>query len=314
MAPHGSASYPAAAGTKRRGMSGRSSRALIVLLVVVIISVTGAAGSAVAGQHPGAVRTRVLRLTDYSRLAHFRDGTVRARVLITHVLYPSSGRPPYPLVVFAHGFALSPGIYAPLLEAWARAGYVVAAPEFPVEGQDAPGGPDQRDLPNEPGDLSFLVSQLTSRANPLRPLIDLRRIAVAGHSDGGIAALAAAYDRRARDRRIGAALILSGAAPPGFEPVGRGTPPVLAVQGTADTVNAPSTTAAYFERLNRPKFLLWLLGAPHLQPYSSSDDRWAPYVARTTTAFLDYYLRAGSLSDLISAGSHAGAARLEEHP
>jgi len=294
-------------------MSRRSLRAFIALLVVIVTSVTGAAGSAGAAQRPGAVRTRVLRLIDHSRLAHFRNGTEGPRTLVTYVRYPSSGRPPYPLVVFVHGFALSPGDYASLLEAWARAGYVVAAPEFPVEGQDAPGGPDQSDLPNESGDLSFLISQLTSRGNPLRPLIDPRRIAVAGHSDGGVAALTAAYDRRDRDSRIGAALILSGAASPGFEPVGRGAPPILAVQGTADTVNAPSTTAAYFERLNRPRFLLWLLGAPHLPPYSSKD-QWAPFVARATTAFLDRYLRAGSLAALISAGNHAGVARMEAHP
>ncbi len=307
------ASYPTAAGAKGPGRSGPSSGAFIGLLVVIVTFVTVTAGSAGAGQHPLAVRTRVLHLIDHSRLAHFRDGTVRARSLVTYVRYPSSGRPPYPLVVFAHGFALAPDDYAPLLEAWARAGYVVAAPEFPVERQNAPGGPDQSDLPNEPGDLGFLISQLTSRGSPLRPLIDPRRVAVAGHSDGGIAVLTAAYDRRERDIRIGAALVLSGAAPPGFEPVGRGAPPVLAVQGTADTVNAPSTTATYFERLRRPRFLLWLLGAPHLAPYSSQN-RWTPSLVRATTAFLDRYLRAGSLAALVSAGNHVGAARMEAHP
>src|SRR6476469_7805203 len=72
---------------------------------------------------------------------------------------PTAGGP-HPLIVFAHGFALTPGTYSRLLRAWTRAGYVVAAPVFPLEDANAPGGPDESDLINEPQDVSVVISRL----------------------------------------------------------------------------------------------------------------------------------------------------------
>ncbi len=194
-----------------------------------------------------------------------------------------------------------------------EAGYVVAAPVFPVESANAPGGPDESDLVNEPGDLSFVISQLTAPTDPLRRLINVKRIAVAGQSDGAEAALSAAYDRRYRDRRIDAAIVMSGGALPGFSSPPPGAPPLLAVQGTADPLNAPSTTTSYFGLMQRPKFLLWLVGATHLEPYTTTD-RWASVVDRATTSFLDHYLDGTPLRSLIAAGTRAGVARMTSDP
>jgi len=259
------------------------------------------------------VRVRVLRLVDRTRLARFQDGTSGPRVLVTYVRYPSCGRAPFPLVVFAHGFALTPGTYARLLDAWARAGYVVAAPAFPVENADARGGPDRADLPNEPGDISFVVSRLAAAAGPLRGLVDASEVAVAGHSDGGIAALEAAYDARYRDPRIDAAVVMSGASLPGFTRAAPGSPPLLAVQGTRDPFNSAGTTAAYFALMHRPKFLLWLLGAGHRPPYTT-DLRYERVVARAATAFLDRYLKGRPLRRLLVAGTVPGVTRLTADP
>src|SRR5579864_8232198 len=111
------------------------SRAAIVVGMCAVVLV----GQAVAAAKP---RVEVLRFVDRARFAHYRTGAVVSRVLTTYVRYPTAGRPPYPLVVFGHGFAVTPGLYATLLDAWARAGFVVAAPLFPVENANAPGGPD----------------------------------------------------------------------------------------------------------------------------------------------------------------------------
>ena len=286
---------------RRFGLRG----ALLLLVISAGISSTGAVGASTAP----FVRVRVVHLVDHSRRAHFRDGTSAPRRLPTYVRYPTRGHAPFPLIVFAHGFALRPSVYARLLDAWARAGYMVAAPVFPVERPSAPGGPDQSDLLNEPADMTFVVSRLTSPAGPLRGLVDTKRIVLAGHSDGAVAALAAAYDRRFRESRIDAAMILSGAAPPGFTSAPAGSPPLLAVQGTLDPINAPSVTADYYRLMRRPKFMLSLLGASHLPPYTT-DDRWAVVVERATTAFLDHYLRGVPLRRLIAAAGKAGVARL----
>lgn len=281
-------------------------------VALVALAAAGAAAAAVASSHR-PVQLRVLRLVDHSRRAYFRNGTSGPRVLVTYVRYPADGRGPFPLVVFGHGFALTPQNYTLLLDTWARAGFVVAAPVFPVENANAPGGPDERDLTNQAGDLSFVITSLTGPRSQLRGLIDPKKIAVAGQSDGAETALSAAYDRRYRDRRIDAALILSGGALPGFEPPPPGAPPLLAVQGTRDPINVPATTTAYYRLMRRPRFLLWLIGATHLPPYTT-DDRWAAVVDRTTTAFLDHYLRGAALRPLIAAGTQSGVARITSSP
>ena len=221
------------------------------------------------------------------------------------------------MLVFGHGFALTPARYAHLLQAWAEAGYVVAAPVFPLGNADAPGGPSEADIINQPQDMSFVISRLLALGTRMHGVlfgkIDASRIAVAGHSDGAETALAVAYDRRFRDPRIGAAIVMSGAALPGMGPFPRGGPPLLAVQGTADTTNAPATSAGFFRLARRPKFLLWLLGASHLPPYTVQQPQLG-IVERATTAFLDHYLRDRPLRALDLAARRPGLTELIAAP
>jgi dienelactone hydrolase len=257
-------------------------------------------------------RVRLFRFVDRSRTIRLPSGRRVPRSLETVVRFPAAGGA-YPLIVFGHGYALTPASYAPLLQAWTQAGYVVAAPVFPLENAAAPGGPDESDLVNQPEDLSFVIARLLAldaRTNgALYRKIDASRIAVAGHSDGAETALAVAYDRRFRNPRVGAAIVLSGAALPGMGPFPRRGPPLLAVQGTADTINAPATSAAFFRLARRPKFLLWLLGASHLPPYTDQQPQLG-IVEHATTAFLDHYLKGRSLRALGESARRPGIARL----
>jgi predicted dienelactone hydrolase len=252
-------------------------------------------------QAPFAVGLRLVRLVDRSR----------ARTLLTYVRYPAlgtvsandvAGAPaafaggPYPLIVFAHGFDLVPATYTQLLRSWARAGYVVAAPVLPFTNANAPGGPTQADLPNQPQDLRVVTSRLLASSaapdGPFAGLIDARTIAVGGHSDGGDTVLAVAYGRRTRDPRVRAAVVLSGAELQGLDTLTfpRGSPPLLAVQGTADTTNSPASTLGFFDLVQRPKYLLSLLGATHVPPYSNEQPQLG-IVERATIGFLDEYLK-----------------------
>jgi fermentation-respiration switch protein FrsA (DUF1100 family) len=283
-----------------------------------------------------AVGLRVLRLTDRGRTIRLGRGRSEPRTLVTYVRYPALGAPgqldvpnaapasaegPYPLIVFAHGFAVTPQLYARLLQGWTRAGFVVAAPVFPLSNGDAPGGPDEADVINQPADISFVISRLLALNRPgadaLSGLIDPKQIAAAGHSDGAETQLAVAYSRRFRDPRVGAAVILSGAEMSGIGGYSftDGRPPLLAVQGTADRFNEPAYTNAYFDQAQRPKFLLRLLGAGHLAPYTSEQPQRA-IVERVTIAFLDRYLKhePGTLKSLRTLGNVHGTSALVADP
>src|SRR3989442_5659978 len=102
-----------------------------ILLLAVLVAAWAAVAVVASPQAP--VQLRVLRLVDHSRRAHFRNRTSGPRVLVTYVPSPTRGHAPLPLIVFAHGFALTPQIYARLLDTCTRAGDVVAAPLFPVQ-------------------------------------------------------------------------------------------------------------------------------------------------------------------------------------
>lgn len=333
---------------------------LALAIAAVALSVTMATGGSGARSHRGAgaaqhkstetrpsssaksppssfaVGLRILRLVDTSRTIQLPNGTSEPRTLVTEVRYPALGAPdrtdlldapaaradgPFPLIVFGHGFAVTPALYARLLQSWARAGYVVAAPVFPLENANAPGGPDESDLTNQPADMRFVISSMLAASSAgseaFAGLLDPTRIAVAGQSDGGDTALAVAYDPRFRDPRVSAAVILSGAEIPGagaftFPP---GGPPLLAAQGTADTVNPPSATNEYFTAAQRPKYLLNLIGAEHLPPYSTQQPQLA-IVERVTIAFLDGYLKhtPGALARLASLGRVPGTASVLAEP
>ena len=281
-------------------------------LMVAVIGVrpTAASGSPVV--------SRVLHFVDGSRSIRLPDGRAVARPVTTYVRYPGFGSGPWPLIVFGHGYAATPGIYAHLLHAWAVAGYVVAAPLFPLGNAHAPGGPDESDIVNQPRDMSFVISQLLAASGasggPMHGLIDPARVAVAGQSDGGETAFALAYDKGFRDPRVDAAVILSGAQLPGvpfrFAPA---SPPLLAVQGTADATNRPRYTYSFFDAAPRPKFLLRLPGAGHLPPYTTKEPQLG-VVERVTTAFLDRYLKDGAIDQITEAADAPGVATLLEEP
>jgi dienelactone hydrolase len=282
-----------------------------------------------------AVGEQTDTFVDNSRRIRLPGGRLVARRLVTIVRYPALGPAtasdqrnapadraagPFGLVVFGHGFAVTPETYAPLLRAWTRAGFVVAAPVFPLTNAHAPGGPDEADIINQPRDLRFVISRLLAlsahRGSALWKLIDPRRVAVSGHSDGGETALAAAYAPGYRDRGVRAAVILSGAELPRISPFsfpGR-SPPLLATQGTADTTNRPYCTSRFFTLTPRPKFLLKLLGAGHLSPYTTQPQ--LGIVERASIAFLQRYLDGDdqALARLRRAARVRGVAVLDARP
>jgi dienelactone hydrolase len=275
---------------------------------------------------------RVVTFTDHNRTVTLPGKGPGPRTLVTLIRYPAQGAashvdvpgaPPvrgasFPLIVFGHGYTVTPSIYSALLQAWARAGYVVAAPIFPLENGDAPGGPNENDLINQPRDMSFVITRMLALTRAptgfLSGLIAPREIAVSGQSDGGETALAVADNVHYLDRRIHATVILSGAKIPGVSGFDfpAPAPPLLATQGTADTINPPSFTSAFFDVAPFPKYLLTLFGAGHIGPYTDGQPQLG-IVERVTTAFLDIYLKGtpGARGRMFTGGNVAGLSALQ---
>ena len=105
---------------------------------------------------------------------------------------PAAGGP-FPVIVFAHGYAVMPDTYRSLLDAWVRAGFVVVSPVFPVTNyyewiRQGGGGSPEGDVGYQPYDVAFVVGRLFALSSEpgsfLDGLVDLQRLGLAGQSDG----------------------------------------------------------------------------------------------------------------------------------
>ena len=222
---------------------------------------------------------------DHSRSTPAHDGEpgFPSRTLVTSIWYPAAVRPsaspkanaapdtadgPYPLIVFSHGLGTLPRQYESLLSTWAAAGFVVAAPKFPLTSFGTPGGVDTADVYNQPGDVSFVISVMllasAAHSGPLSGLISPNEVGIAGHSEGAITTLGF-FNTCCRDPRVKAAAVFSGdpEAYPGGHYVFDGQPPMLVVHGTKDGFLPYGQMVSVFNQQKGPKVLLSLLGANH---------------------------------------------------
>jgi len=250
------------------------------------------------------------------------NGGADQRAISTTIYYPTTIAPspenpkprvatgPWPLIVFAHGYAIDAAAYAQLLEDLAAGGYVVAAPDFPGTSTAYPGGAVRSDSLQQPGDISFVIDQmLAASATPglFFGAIDPNAVGDSGQSDGGVTAAAAAFNTCCIDPRIKASVVLTGGSfgfdgqwfPPG-------TPPVMFVHATADEVNPYSASTSMFAQAQSPKYLLTVDGGSHLEVYV--DPPWEPQIAAAMIAFFDLYLKgdAAAADRLATAGNAPG--------
>lgn len=121
---------------------------------------------------------------------------------------------PYPLIIYSHGFTSTHEGGAYLAQQLASLGYVVAAADYPLTNFAAPGGPNAKDVVNQPADVSFLIDSLlensATQGHTLAGLIDENRIGATGISLGGLTTTLVSFHPEMRDPRIGAALSIAG--------------------------------------------------------------------------------------------------------
>lgn len=229
-----------------------------------------------------AVTMEQLTIVDTSRPL-ISDGQVLANEisLPTDVWLPSApGR--YPLVVFVHGYDVGPMTYERFCSTLASAGYLVAAPSFPLEDPSRGYGLNRDDLPNEPTDVSFVIT--TVEQGPLAARVVPGAVAVVGHSDGADVALMIGYQAGKVDPRVRA--VVADAPDPMTGPIAASSVPLLLMQGNADTTVPYQSSQTVFAQVGAPRYYLTLLGANHFPPIGGSSP-WTPTLDAAVADFLD---------------------------
>ncbi|MEI7623985.1 MAG: hypothetical protein WCJ88_10555 [Actinomycetes bacterium] len=242
----------------------------------------------VTPENPSAVGVTVMTFTDLTRTTPARGDreALTTRPLTVVVRYPTAGMPseeefadapayvPAPLVLFAHGYDISTERYASLLHDIAAAGFVVAAPEFPMSSTVYDGAPDEGDIPDQARDLSFLISAMTGPESPpqLSKMMLAGPVGVIGHSDGAVTALLASFAPRYADSRIGAVVAVSG----DFDTFGgawftTNDPPLLAIHGEYDEINPFASSELLVENDPGEAMLVGVMGASHLGAVTDPD-------------------------------------------
>ena len=245
---------------------------------------------------PFPVVDETLALVDPSRVTPARGLVPEhpGRELITVIRRPIGPPGPLPLIVFAHGWNSNPTVYEPLIDAWAEAGYLVAAPTFPDSTNTLP-GPPTTSYTEQARDISFVITALLSgRAGP----VDSTRIAVAGHSDGGTDVALLALNPAYTDPRVRAYLSLSGEIPPDVPGPWNATPTgaLLVAVGTNDEYGLlPKSTQVFDAADITAKVRLTVEGGDHLGTFIGSAPQ-SVSVRAETVRFLDTALQSGGAS------------------
>jgi dienelactone hydrolase len=275
----------------------------------VTTTTPGPAPLAVDGRY--AVGTHRTTYVDTSRTTSANGSFPGAdnRTLPTAFWYPATGSPggdaqpdaapardhgKFPLVLFAHGYDVTPSFYEPMLEAWAAAGYVVAAPTFPIL-SGIPGGASHVDYEKTFADASFVITSILASASsdPVAAVVDPARIAAAGHSDGEAIAFALGYLACCRDQRVSAVIPMAGDLSRVNNAHVRDTgTPILHIMETNDEYD-PYVPSIEWDRENLtvPRWMLTLVDASHVPPYTRPGNPYFEVVTTTTIDFLDGTLK-----------------------
>ncbi len=297
---------------ERAGTQGRDARALLVV-ALAILSSCGEVSSPVVSRTraellergPFAVGVAQTTFVDTSRPTRASgnySGSSERRLdcwiwypldppadgvaSIQKIAAPSRGGP-FPLVMLSHGLSSPPNVQTYLTGHLASHGYVVVAPTFPLTSLASHTGVafDIRDLPNQPGDVSFILDRMIAigrgdEATPvgfpdLRDILDIETVAAAGLSFGAFTTHLLSFENTLRDERLDAAVLYAvgdmtrlpegmgapGAPAPSFTPV---SAPSLYFSGSRDLLTTPEGSLATWSTVRSPSWHAEIVGGTHL--------------------------------------------------
>lgn len=248
----------------------------------------------VLGKGDGTFEVRYESFVDTSR----HTGSVPNRVLETDVYVPG-GDGPFPLVVHAHGFDGSTAKFSNLLGAWAAAGYVVVAPNFPLTNDGvADADKDLGDYLNQPADVRFALDSvlaMNETGGELEGLISTEHMGISGLSLGGATTYPTLFHPCCADDRYRSAILMSALELP-FEPgeydyAGARPFPVLAFAGTSDDAIPYELQQSIINGLPGPTWSVTLIDGEHATPFENPESPFDELVVASTIDFWDMTLR-----------------------
>jgi dienelactone hydrolase len=223
---------------------------------------------------------------DTSRPTVLSTGPLPSRTLVT-AIYRPNGDGQFPLIVFAHGYVGHPEKFTKLFSAWADAGFVVAAPAFPLTNDHAP-ELNLSDVRQQPADMSFVLDNVLAldkqRGSRLFHAIDHRRIGAGGLSLGGLTTYWLAYGACCRDQRIDAVVVLDGVR---SDATLDGHVPLLIAHSDTDPVIPYSSARDAFAAASPPAWLVTLHGASHASEWEDTVTPYDHIAEQITTDFWD---------------------------
>jgi predicted esterase len=210
------------------------------------------------------------------------------RPLPTTLWYPvgadgttmAAGR--HPIVLFSHGLGGLPDQFAPLLSAWAAAGFVVAAPAYPhTNGRTTV---RSADIGNQSADAAYVLRSLraldTTAGDPFAGRLAVDRLAAVGFSAGATTTLG--LFTRGHDRALRAAVSVAGRAP--STSFGGPAAPMLFLHGEDDPIVEIAAGRAAYRAVPWPRSFVALPGQGHGQFLNPGD----PDYERICALILDF--------------------------
>ncbi len=290
---------------------------------------------------------------DVGTVLHDWHDAKRDRAVPVKLYFPKDDAGPFPLVIFSHGLGGSREGYEYLGRHWAGCGYVSVHLQH-IGSDDSV----WKDVPladrakvmqrsagnianslNRPPDGQFVIDQLemlnVDATSPLKGRLDLKAIAIAGHSFGGYTTLALAGQtfilpfgtKRFDEPRIKAAIQMSAPAPAIRREMDRAfatiTIPVMHMTGTKDFVEIlPQTSAADrripFDQMSRSEACLVIFNDGDHFIFSgrermaataektAQDAGFQKLICTSITAFWDAYLKGNAAAkQWLLGGAHA---------
>ena len=276
------------------------------------------AGRSTPSTPPPAAAGRPFRYT--VRHAQFVDATrstaspgdpayAPRRVLPTDLYIPTASTP-RPLIMFSHGYHGAPRKFTKLFGAWARAGYIVAAPRFPLTSDRGKPYDEVGDFANQPGDIRFVLTQLLH--GPLRSRIDPSRIGAAGLSLGGATTYGLIESPCCRDPRIRAAAVFDAVHASAGGTFEKNTIPLLIAHIDSDRAVPYKTAQEAFAASASPKWLLTFHTGIHPEAYENTPSPHDRTATETSIDFFDLTLLgdASARARLLHDGTNPGESRI----